>query len=220
MLNDVKWLSAAIEAYPAAFSGNRLNLLFLEDAHPIYSSLDFLRNLDSTFLQEERREYLLGEKEEWPFPTINIRHRPDPWQLSDALFSNFDAASKILPTQQDIGQILTDHAIKKDPDIIILNIADGLSYYDLSDDINASPCLVRGVTTTDFGFRDVIGRPTVSHRLFSLGYKSQMAFTFFDTNGQPLSAELHSTFGSSQLNRINSIEEGLNIIKGNSFRRG
>jgi len=217
---DVTKLSTAIDAYPAAFRGNRLNLLFLDDAHPIDSSREFLKKVDSLQLQEERREYLINDNEGWPFPTISIESRPDPWKISEALFDNFEIAAKILPTQRDIGQILTGHAVKKDPDIIILNVVDGLSYYDLPDNMDAIPCLVRGVTTTDFGFRDVIGKPNTSQRLFSLGYKSQLAFTFFDTDTRPLSAELHATFGSSQLNRINSIEEGIDIIRGNPFWRG
>jgi len=219
MVSDVTRLSTAIDAYPAAFRGNRLNLLFLDDAHPIYSSREFLRKVDSLQLQEERREYLIGEKEGWPFPTISIESRPDPWKVTEALFDNFEIAGKVLQTQRDTGQILTERALKKDPDVIILNVVDGLSYYDLPDDMDAIPCLVRGITTTDFGFRDVMGKPTISQRLFSLGYKSQMAFTFFDADTRPLSAELHATFGSSQLNRINSIEEGIDIIRGNPFWR-
>ena len=82
--SDVCRLSNAIDAYPAAFRGNRLNLLFLDNAHPIYSSRDFLRQVDSPQLQEERREFLLGEREGWPFPTIQVKDRPDPWDVSEA----------------------------------------------------------------------------------------------------------------------------------------
>jgi len=220
MAADVTKLSTAIDAYPAAFRGNRLNLLFLDDAHPIDSSREFLKKVDSLQLQEERREYLINDKEEWPFPTISIESRPDPWKLTDALFDNFETAHKVLPTQRDIGQILIEHAKKKDSDVIILIVVDGLSYYDLPDDMEAMPCLVRGVTTTDFGFRDVMGKPNISQRLFSLGYKSQIAFTFFDVNSRPLSAELHEPFGGSQLKRINSIDEGIDIIRRNPFWRG
>ena len=41
-----------------------------------------------------------------------------------------------------------EKASKKDTDIIILNIVDGLSYYDLNEDTEAMPCLVNGVTKT------------------------------------------------------------------------
>jgi hypothetical protein len=220
MVAGIIRLSAAIDAYPAVFRGNRLNLLFLDDAHPIYSSQDFLRKIDSLQLQDERREYLIGEKEGWPFPTISIENRPEPWKVTEALFENFEMADKVLPTQRDVGKILIDHASRRDPDVIILNVVDGLSYYDLPEDIEAIPCLVKGVTTTDFGFREVMGKPSISQRLFSLGYKNQMAFTFFDIETRPLSVELHTTFGSSQLNRINSIDEGIEIIGKKPFRRG
>ncbi|MGC8660321.1 MAG: hypothetical protein ACP5U1_14750 [Desulfomonilaceae bacterium] len=220
MGSNVTNLTTAIDAYPAAFRGNRLNLLFLDDAQPIFSSQKFLKEVDSMELQEDRREYLIGDKDGWPFPTISIESRPDPWTITEALFNNFEIAEKVLPTQRDIGKILTEHVSKKKPDVIILNIVDGLSYYDLPDDMDAIPCLVRGVTTTDFGFRDVIGKPAISQRLFSLGYKNQLAFTFFDTDAKPLSNELHSAFGNSQLNRINSIEECIDMIRDNPFWRG
>ena len=93
---NVTSLSTAIDAYPAAFNGNRLNLLFLNDAHPIFSSKEFLKKIDGLDLQDERREYLLGEKEGWPFPTINIANRPDPWKVTDALFENFEIAGIVL----------------------------------------------------------------------------------------------------------------------------
>jgi hypothetical protein len=220
MSADVASLSSAIDAYPAAFKGNRLNLLFLEDAQPIDNSRDFLKKVDCLQLQEERREYLIEENSGSPFPTISIESRPDPWKITDAIFDRFEAAGKVLPTQCDIGQLLQEHALRKAPDIIILNVVDGLSYYDLPDDTDAIPCLVRGVTTTDFGFRDVMGRPTVSQRLFSLGYKSQMALTFFDAGTSDLSAKLLATFGTSQISRINSIEEGIGLIRKNPFSRG
>jgi len=217
---NVERLSTAIDAFPAAFKGNQLNLLFLDDAYPIINSKAFLCKLDSLMLQDERREYLLGEKEGWPFPTIGIEGRPDPWKVTDALFENFEIAGNLLPTQRDTWKILADHVLRNDSDIVILNIVDGLSYYDLPEDTGAIPSLVRGVTTTTHGFLDVVGKPAISQRLFNEGYKNQLAFTFFDKDSRPLSAELHSTFGNSQLNRINSIEDGIDIIKKNPFWRG
>jgi len=213
-------LSYAIDAYPAAFKGNRLNLLFLRDAYPIYDSHDYLKEISGLKLQEERREYLLGSIEGWPFPTIRIEKRPDPWEISEALFKKFHFTDQIIPAQHEIGPMLVDLAIKKDVDTVALIIVDGLSYYDLPEAVDAKPCLVKGVTITDFGFRDVLGKPTISQRFFSQGYRNQVAMTFFDKNSSPLSVDLHSTFGTSQLNRINSIEEGIEILNNENLLRG
>ena len=103
---DTNRLSFAIDAYPAAFKGNRLNLLFLNDAYPIYDSQKFCRKIAGLQLQEERREYLLGSIEGWPFPTIRIEKRPDPWEISEALFEKFHFADKIIPAQHEIGPML------------------------------------------------------------------------------------------------------------------
>ena len=213
-------LSYAIDAYPAAFKGNRLNLLFLHDAYPIYDSHDFFKEINGLKLQEERREYLIGSIDGWPFPTIRIEKRPDPWKISEELFEKFHFADKLIPAQHEIGPMLIDLATKKDADTVALIIVDGLSYYDLPATMDAKPCLVKGVTITDFGFRDVLGKPTISQRFFSQGYRNQIAMTFFDKNTSPLSIDLHSTFGSSQLNRINSIEEGVEILKNENLLRG
>ncbi len=58
-----------MDAYPPAFQGNALNLLFLDDARPITRGVEYLRNLDSPVMFEDCREYLLSQDYTlWPFP--------------------------------------------------------------------------------------------------------------------------------------------------------
>jgi len=42
----IRRFSAALNAYPAGFSGNPLNLLLLDDAEPISAAEAYLRQLD------------------------------------------------------------------------------------------------------------------------------------------------------------------------------
>jgi len=214
-------MSAAMEAYPPAFQGNSLNLLFLDDAHPIRRVREYLRGLDSPNLCEDCREYLFSEEYDlWPFPSHSIIERPDPWRLSERLYECFNIAEQLLPTQRDIGRIIHGKTIKFKPDIVALMIVDGLSYYDLPDEPGIQPCLVNGVSITEFGYREVIGKPTVSERLFSLGYSHQMGFTYFDVETNPLANELYGVFGSNQIKRVMTFNECLECINTEKLSRG
>ncbi len=71
-------MSVAMDAYPPAFLGNALNLLFLDDALPIRYASAYLRGLDSPNLCDVCREYLMPEEHAlWPFPVHSITDRPD-----------------------------------------------------------------------------------------------------------------------------------------------
>ncbi|MBT9142095.1 MAG: hypothetical protein DDT32_01801 [Syntrophomonadaceae bacterium] len=214
-------MSVSMDAYPPAFQGNALNLLFLEDAQPIRCAREYLRGLDSPNLCEDCREYLIsGEHAIWPFPVHCMAKRPDPWSLSERLYDCFTTAQYLLPTQREVGRILCEKAAKLQPDIVALMIVDGLSYYDLPDKADAEPCLVNGVSTTDFGYREVIGKPTVSERLFSLGYSHQMGFTYFDIEANPLAGKLYGVFGSSQVKRVATFKECLEHIGAEGISHG
>jgi len=214
-------LSTAMEAYPPAFQGNSLNLLFLDDAKPIRSGRQYISGLDSPKLCDDRREYLVSEENDlWPFPSYNIFRRPDPLVLSERLYETFDTAEDILPTQRDIGRILHEKAVKFNPDIVLLMVVDGLSYYDLPDRKDIRPCLVNGVSITEFGFREVIGKPTVSERLFSLGYDQQLGFTYFDVKTNKLANDLYSVFGSGTVKKILTFKECLEDTDIKNMSRG
>lgn len=214
-------MSAAMDAYPPAFRGNALNLLLLDEARPITRAVKYLRSLDSPILFEDCREYLLSQDYAlWPFPVHCIAERPDPWLVSEKLYDCFDTIRDLLPTQREIGRILYEKAAKFQPDIVALMIVDGLSYYDLPDEGEVQPCFVNGVSITDFGYRETVGKPTVSERLFSLGYSHQMGFTYFDVETNPLASELYGVFGSSQVKRVVTFKECLEHIGAEGISRG
>lgn len=216
---QVSKLSKVVDAYPPAFTGNPLNLLFLENAEPIKIAGEYLRNLDRPGLCEDRREYLLGNAADWPFPAYRIKHRPDPLRLSEQLFERFDTAKEVLPTQRDVGRMLAERAKILQPDVVVLMVVDGLSYYDLPDWPDTKPCLVDGATTTEVGYRDVIGKPSVSEHMFSVGYRHQLGFTYFDADTNPLAADLYEVFGSSQVAKIRKFDECLDAIKAQELAR-
>ena len=216
----IRRFSAKLDAYPAGFAGNPLNLLLVHDAEPISDAESYLRQLDDLSLMEERREYLMDEESPWPFPRVRCDERPDPWLVSERLFENFDQAPSHLYTQQDVGVLLEERVRRTSPSVVVLVIVDGLSYYDLSDTSDAEPCLVAGVSTTQYGYRAVVGEPSISRRMFAMGYVEQIGFTYYPTDSNGLSADIHDTFSPSQVIRVREFEEVIEQIKARRMTRG
>lgn len=203
--------SRALDCYPPAFAGNRLNLLFVEEAEPIADARSYLRRLDELSLLEERREYLLHPDEPWPFPTISLEARPDPWLVSEALFERYDIAHRVLPVQSRIGATIDGMVCRDRPDAVALVIVDGLSYFDLPPERPADPWLADGLTDTSHGFRRVLGQPSISRRLFALGYVNQLGFTYY-ADGNELSDEVHAGFSEPQIVRVSAFEQVLDRL--------
>ncbi len=212
-------LSAAIDAFPAAFSGNPLHLFFLEDAKAIASAEQYLRGLDGPALIEERREYLPRSYGPWPFPAIGVPGRPDPWQLSLRLFDRLEDVEVILPSQRAVAGIVEARVRQVRPDVVVLVIADGLSYYDLPDDMDARPCFVAGVSNTEFGYREVVGNPSLARRLFTLGYQDQRGYTYYAVEEESLSGAIFGSFSPTQVRRVSGFEEIIgDVSKASAYR--
>ena len=199
--------SRALDAYPACFRGNPLQLLYLDDARPILQGRDYLAQLHGPGLVEEKREYCLDSSVDWPFPSHHLAGRPDPWSLSLKLFENFELARRVLIKQSDVASLIESHALRVRADTVVLVIVDGLSYFDLSEELDAQPCLVDGVTTTEHGYRAIVGDPSLSRRLFARGYVNQIAFTYYSIEGNELAGDIHDTFAPSHVERVKSFQE-------------
>ncbi len=206
MLEELEQFAQMLDYCPCIYKGNPLNLIFMDEAYPVESAEIYLKDLASPRLLEERREFMLGGADACGFPIFEVLERPDPHALSEVLFERFARAQELLLTQGEIAAYLARRALELNPDIIILVIADGLSYYDLPDG-EAEPCLVAGATVTEFGYREVVGKPSLSQRLFNLGYRNQKAFTYFDVSNNELASDLHSTFGDSQIVRVTQFDD-------------
>ncbi len=93
------------------------------------------------------------------------------------------------------------------PDVILLIIVDGLSYYDLPSTVDSIPCLVSGISITNEGYLSVVGDPPIVKRLFALGYTNQIAFTYFPASENELSSEIHRLFSSRQVFTFKDFDE-------------
>jgi len=208
--------SNLLDYFPAVYNGNPLNLLFLDDAYKIDNPKQFLRSTDSLVLMDEQREYFCAEDfnegQRLPFPSFFVDQRPNPKELSEVLFQKFDIAGKLIFSQSDIAECTVNLAKKNKPQVVVLILVDGLSYYDLPVQGGMEPCFVPGVSITNFGFRTIIGKPSLSTRLFFNGYKKQKAFSLFDPSNE-LSSNIHDGFSETQFSRIREVAEIFNYFK-------
>lgn len=200
-------LDQLLDLVPVGYTGNPLHLLFLAEAYPVRDATGYLRALDGNALVPERREYILNPPVHWPFPRVEIARRPDPTRVSELLFRQWDLAREVILRQTDIGDRLVHLAATHHADVVLLMIVDGLSYYDLPEEVPAEPVLVDGVSITTHGYPAVIGKPTVSQKMFNAGYRRQMGFTYFERSQNPLAAELFGGFADSQVQRVRSLDE-------------
>jgi len=217
---EIERFSRALGAYPAGYRGNRLNLLFVQDAFPITSAEQYWASVDSPTLREERAEFYAGGAHDWFFPTFHIESCPAPEDVSAALFDHFEDARVLLPTQSSIAHTVTRRVTAEKPDVVVLVVVDGLSYYDLNPGVQAIPHLVDGPTITEYGFGNCLGRPSLSQRLFATGYKSQIAFSFFSIKRNDIGKEIHRMFGDSQMHVVNSVEEIIAALEKANFVHG
>jgi len=218
--NELERFSKLLDVYPAGFTGNRLNLLFVQDAEPITEGVSYLKRLNDLSLMEERREYLVDDQCYWPFPRTRLDARPDPVLLSEHLFARFETACRLIVAQEDIGSMLEKRVRSTDPAIVLMVIVDGLSYYDVPEDEDMEPCLVKGVSTTEHGYRAVTGNPSISRRLFALGYTDQIGFTYYSPENDDLSASVYDAFSPSQVVRVKAFDEAVAQLKTRRMSRG
>jgi len=207
--DDLSDFERALDWYPPAYWGNRLNLLLLADAEPLVDPRDYLRRLDQPNLVGEAREFSIEPELAWPFPTFRVDTRPSAQQVQLQLADGVERAKRFLPTQRDLAGMISAQATLLHPDVVALMVVDGLSYYDLDEASAAQPIIVDGVTITDHGYRQVIGSPPVSARLFRAGYMDQRGYSFFDRKANDLAADLFHPFADIQLTRVRQFAEVL-----------
>lgn len=213
MQNELNEFSRTLDWYPGGYHGNRLNLLLLSDVHLISDPLAYLHSLDAPGLVNEEREFCVDPEVAWPFPEFHLGKCPEAMDIQQQLTDGTDRAKQFLPTQRDLAGMVTRRAEALHPDVVLLMIADGLSYYDLDEATGAEPCIVEGVTITSQGYRQVLGSPPLSVRLFGAGYREQRGYSFFDVENNSLANELYSPFGVSQITRIHAFDECLKDLE-------
>ena len=145
------------------------------------------------------------------FPTVEFSPFPTIEQVNKALPSRFKTTD--LLKQSEVAAEITERLARELPQIAVLLIFDGLSFYEGAkwelSGATLEPCLVNGVSTTKDAMRRLIGSPVLTHRLFDLKYVRRRGFSYWERSTNPLTNALFAEFPETQLHRVTAFKEVL-----------
>lgn len=207
-------LEKLLDKVPVIADINPISTLFLdEDINIINSFKDLTKIIDSPY-PSHTSKILVNDSgyDGKKFIKVRLAHDPFTPKLNQKLFDKFDEISKNVQIQSNIGKFIEEDLKKFKPDVVCLYLVDGLSYWDLKRypinfrNLNHSiiPCLVDCPTLTETAFPNIIGNPSISERLYSLGYSNRLGFSYWDREDD-LTNKIFSTF--IQHYRISSFDK-------------
>ena len=160
-----------------------------------------------------------GDKEEltnvFGFPTVGFPPLPSIAQVNEVLPGRFETTN--LFKQSNVAAEITSRISSELPQIVVLLVFDGLSFYEVTDwklpDARLEPCLVDGLSTTENAMQRLIGSPVLTHRLFELEYVRRLGFSYWERSANALTDALFAEFPESQLHRVTTFDEVMETIK-------
>ena len=161
----------------------------------------------------------LADREEltqvFGFPTVELPPLPTIAQVNEALPSRFETTN--LLKQSDVATEITARISRELPQIVVLLVFDGLSFYEVTDwefpSATLEPCLVDGLSVTDSAMQRLIGSPVLTHRLFKLDYVRLLGFSYWERSMNRLADKLFAEFSEPQLHRVTTFNEVLNKLE-------
>ena len=149
------------------------------------------------------------------FPIVEFPALPSIDQVNEALPNHFETTN--LFKQSDLASEIKKRIHQELPQIVVLLVFDGLSFYDVVDwelsQATLEPCLVDGLSITSSAMQRLIGSPVLTHRLFELGYVRRLGFSYWERATNALTDTLFSQFPPNQLHRMTTFDEVLHTIK-------
>ena len=153
------------------------------------------------------------------FPTVEFPALPSIEQVNAALPSRFEMTH--LFKQSDVAAEITKRIHQELPQIVVLLVFDGLSFYDVVDwklpQATLEPCLVDGLSVTNSAMQRLIGSPVLTHRLFGMGYIRRLGFSYWERAANVLTDALFAEFPPNQLHRMTTFDEVLRKIKASGW---
>ena len=153
------------------------------------------------------------------FPAVEFPALPSIEQVNAALPSRFETTP--LFKQSEVAAEIKKRIHQELPQIVVLLVFDGLSFYDVIDwelsQATLEPCLVDGLSVTNSAMQRLIGSPVLTHRLFELEYVRRLGFSYWERTANVLTDVLFAEFPENQLHRITTFDEVLKTIKASEW---
>lgn len=168
-----------LRRYPVIAAGSKLALGLIDGATVSIGGRDVYCKFSSPSTSEIGQVMIVDPDPRVSdlFPAVVLADPPLDERLSQALFRNWDTYARALLRQSQIPDEICREALGE---TVVLMVADGLSYGDLNAQIPVQPCLVDVPTTTECGHANIVGSPTIAHRLFKSGYRRFIGFSFWE----------------------------------------
>ena len=151
------------------------------------------------------------------FPTLLCEHNPYTPKLNQVIHTNTDFIEKHTLTQNQISRVIIEDCFRFEADAVVLMLIDGLSYSDVTgwnEFPQAIPCFVPGLTTTNEGFQNIVGREEpLSMQLYDIGYRSRFGFTYWTRKTNPLTDVLFRTIPPNRIRTVFSMAEVFEELK-------
>ena len=149
------------------------------------------------------------------FPRVALPPLPSIDAVNSALPSRFETSN--LLKQSEVAAEITERLAGELPQIAVLLIFDGLSFYDVAEwelpGATLEPCLVDGMSTTGSAMQRLIGSPVLTHRLFGLEYVRRLGFSYWERSMNQLTDALFAEFPETQLHRVTTFDEVLEELE-------
>jgi hypothetical protein len=211
-------LSKKIAKTPIVVSNNKESLLCLDEEFEIVSDREICALLDSPLDRIEKGNYVIftnNSKCLRRFPNVGIREPFWSLNFNENLIEKYETAKNLFLNQSEINKEILKQSLNAD--FIILIIVDGLSYTDCLNWENVQPCLVDTVTTTEFGFMNIIGyKKTIGNHLFDYDFRKFFGFSYWEKEKKNILTDVLFR-GFPHVNKIQTIKEVWQILQRQSL---
>lgn len=219
---DLRELQDILRQMPVMVEMNPLSLAFLsEDVRVFDNAWQMVAELDAPIPQPTKPMLAMCIEQalQHRLPTIRCVHDPLTRDLNRVLLKRYDFIKANMLCQSQIADKIVCQA---DTEAIALMLVDGLSY----DDIKRyapewlpyiTPVLVDGASVTEQGMIRIIGKPPLVYRLFDMGFRTYLGFTYWERSQEPLTNRLFTGFGN-HVHKVRSFDEVLAAIENAELR--
>ncbi len=197
-----------------------LSLAFLPEMPRIFaSSREMISVIDAPAIASEQSMIALEFDTQFAhrFPTVSCEHNPYTHELNQVIHTNTDLIEQHTLTQNQIAHFIVEDCFRYEADAVVMMLIDGLSYSDVigwDEFPQTIPCFVPGLTTTQEGFQNIVGREeSLSMLLYDVGYRSRFGFTYWTRKTNPLTDVLFRTIPPNSIRTVFSMGEVFEELK-------
>ncbi len=211
---SLKELQDLLRQMPVMAEIHPLSLAFLPEATRIFDDpWQMAAELDTPKPQPLRPMLALQIEPvlQHRLPVVRCTHDPLTTELNRVLLKRYDFIKRYMLCQSQVVDAILQ---RSDKDAIVLLLVDGLSYADVAcspiigQGYGLQPVLVDGVSNTEQGMKRIIGDPPLAQRLFDLGFRTCLGFTYWERAEEALTNHLFTGFGE-RVWKVKSFDEVL-----------